>query len=190
VQARAPLSARCGSRGCSFDKLRSNRWRRQFFERPRRSKNWGCSSVGRAPALQAGGHRFDSVHLHHRPTRSVVSRAAAALLSLSKGAPRERGAGKADRRKKCFAGSLRAAGVVIFDRVKREYLSSMMAKVDKATSVVRPLSSVVCSGEDSSFWLTACELTAESSKRVSSCETRLLAGLVPASDGFSDQALR
>ena len=25
----------------------------------------GCSSVGRAPALQAGGHRFDSVHLHH-----------------------------------------------------------------------------------------------------------------------------
>ena len=26
---------------------------------------WGCSSVGRAPALQAGGHRFDPVHLHH-----------------------------------------------------------------------------------------------------------------------------
>ena len=25
----------------------------------------GCSSVGRAPALQAGGHRFDPVHLHH-----------------------------------------------------------------------------------------------------------------------------
>src|SRR5271163_566729 len=25
---------------------------------------WGCSSVGRAPALQAGGHRFDPVHLH------------------------------------------------------------------------------------------------------------------------------
>ncbi len=25
----------------------------------------GCSSVGRAPALQAGGHRFDSVQLHH-----------------------------------------------------------------------------------------------------------------------------
>ena len=24
----------------------------------------GCSSVGRAPALQAGGHRFDPVHLH------------------------------------------------------------------------------------------------------------------------------
>src|SRR5437773_12451850 len=25
----------------------------------------GCSSVGRSPALQAGGHRFDPVHLHH-----------------------------------------------------------------------------------------------------------------------------
>ena len=25
----------------------------------------GCSSIGRAPALQAGGHRFDPVHLHH-----------------------------------------------------------------------------------------------------------------------------
>ena len=53
----------------------------------------GCSSVGRAPALQAGGHRFDSVHLHHFertkpqneegsfrlirvPERSQVSRAA------------------------------------------------------------------------------------------------------------------
>ena len=34
----------------------------------------GCSSVGRAPALQAGGHRFDSVHLHHR--RNALSRVA------------------------------------------------------------------------------------------------------------------
>ena len=25
---------------------------------------WGCSSVGRAPALQAGGHGFESHHLH------------------------------------------------------------------------------------------------------------------------------
>ena len=25
----------------------------------------GCSSVGRAPALHAGGHRFEPVHLHH-----------------------------------------------------------------------------------------------------------------------------
>ena len=26
----------------------------------------GCSSAGRAPALQAGGQEFDSPHLHHR----------------------------------------------------------------------------------------------------------------------------
>ena len=26
----------------------------------------GCSSVGRAPALQAGGHGFESHHLHHK----------------------------------------------------------------------------------------------------------------------------
>ena len=25
---------------------------------------WGCSSVGRAPALQAGGREFESLHLH------------------------------------------------------------------------------------------------------------------------------
>ena len=28
------------------------------------AKIWGCSSVGRAPALQAGGHEFESHHLH------------------------------------------------------------------------------------------------------------------------------
>ena len=27
--------------------------------------NWGLSSSGRAPALQAGGERFESVSLHH-----------------------------------------------------------------------------------------------------------------------------
>ena len=29
-------------------------------------KKWGCSSAGRAPALQAGGHGFESHHLHQR----------------------------------------------------------------------------------------------------------------------------
>ena len=29
-----------------------------------RFPKWGCSSAGRAPALQAGGHGFDSHHLH------------------------------------------------------------------------------------------------------------------------------
>ena len=28
------------------------------------ARHWGHSSVGRAPALQAGGHRFDPVCLH------------------------------------------------------------------------------------------------------------------------------
>ena len=28
---------------------------------------WGFSSAGRAPALQAGGHRFDPDKLHHHP---------------------------------------------------------------------------------------------------------------------------
>ena len=30
---------------------------------------WGCSSVGRAPALQAGGHGFESHHLHGKLTK-------------------------------------------------------------------------------------------------------------------------
>ena len=29
---------------------------------------WGCSSVGRAPALQAGGQEFESLHLHRQRT--------------------------------------------------------------------------------------------------------------------------
>ena len=29
----------------------------------------GCSSAGRAPALHAGGHRFEPVHLHQKITR-------------------------------------------------------------------------------------------------------------------------
>ena len=28
---------------------------------------WGCSSVGRAPVLQAGGRQFESVHLQRAP---------------------------------------------------------------------------------------------------------------------------
>ena len=33
----------------------------------------GCSSVGRAPALQAGGRRFDSDHLHQACGRDGIS---------------------------------------------------------------------------------------------------------------------
>ena len=32
---------------------------------------WGCSSVGRAPALQAGGQEFESLHLH-LPSWTIV----------------------------------------------------------------------------------------------------------------------
>ena len=42
---------------------------------------WGCSSAGRAPALQAGGHRFDPGQLHqsfklfylHREVTSILN---------------------------------------------------------------------------------------------------------------------
>ena len=35
---------------------------------------WGCSSAGRAPALQAGGHGFDSHHLHQVAGRDGQAR--------------------------------------------------------------------------------------------------------------------
>ena len=33
----------------------------------------GCSSIGRAPALQAGGRRFDPVQLHQSGVRSQLT---------------------------------------------------------------------------------------------------------------------
>ena len=33
---------------------------------------WGCSSVGRAPALQAGGQGFESPHLHENSKESSL----------------------------------------------------------------------------------------------------------------------
>ena len=38
-------------------------------EKPRDGHLWGCSSAGRAPALQAGGHGFESHHLHQSNAR-------------------------------------------------------------------------------------------------------------------------
>ena len=42
------------------------RWTQTYStdERQALCETWGCSSAGRAPALQAGGRQFDSVHLH------------------------------------------------------------------------------------------------------------------------------
>jgi hypothetical protein len=63
------LSRRKGAAGAASD----------FGLRP---KPRGCSSVGRAPALQAGGRRFDSDHLHHcaNDAKHRLSRSAAAAL--------------------------------------------------------------------------------------------------------------
>ena len=54
-------------------------------------REWGCSSAGRAPALQAGGQRFDPAQLHHSRANSQwrianrvvpgVRRALASLLA-------------------------------------------------------------------------------------------------------------
>ena len=42
---------------------------------------WGLSSAGRAPALQAGGHRFDPVSLHHFSGQKTEYRRQVAVLS-------------------------------------------------------------------------------------------------------------
>ena len=34
---------------------------------------WGCSSAGRAPALQAGGQGFESLHLHEDKVSAQLS---------------------------------------------------------------------------------------------------------------------
>ena len=47
---------------------------------------WGYSSVGRAPALQAGGHEFESRYLHENIGRAVgVWKAAHEELVLRSG---------------------------------------------------------------------------------------------------------
>ena len=43
---------------------------------------WGVSSAGRAPALQAGGHRFDPGTLHHSKELTEVPPKGEASLSL------------------------------------------------------------------------------------------------------------
>ena len=43
---------------------------RKAKEKTERTLRWGCSSAGRAPALQAGGHGFESHHLHQSVKRT------------------------------------------------------------------------------------------------------------------------
>jgi hypothetical protein len=42
---------------------------------------WGCSSAGRAPALQAGGQRFEPAHLHHLLFRYAESKLKSNIIS-------------------------------------------------------------------------------------------------------------
>ncbi len=40
-----------------------------MYKKQMKAKFWGCSSVGRAPALQAGGRQFESDQLHQNLLR-------------------------------------------------------------------------------------------------------------------------
>jgi hypothetical protein len=125
----------------------------------------GCSSVGRAPALQAGGHRFDSVHLHHRVTstteRMTPKRHSRGRARQRRHARPKSAGGEARRRARAHLCADRgeadlaighdARWRLIFDRVNREYLSSMIGCGGAVTSVTRRQWSVVCSGEKSVF---------------------------------------
>ena len=53
---------------CSIVSDQERRKPHLFIEKAKANPLWGCSSAGRAPALQAGGQGFDSLHLH-QPTR-------------------------------------------------------------------------------------------------------------------------
>ena len=48
--------------------------------------DWGISSAGRAPALQAGGRRFDPVILHQFPMHSVLLKQKTSHWQLSQSA--------------------------------------------------------------------------------------------------------
>ena len=94
-QPREPLGAERGFSGvpvdrgssarCGLPRLLTHPLPPARHERREAALGRGCSSVGRAPALQAGGHRFDSVHLHHRPNdaKHRSCRAASAIAAIA-----------------------------------------------------------------------------------------------------------
>jgi hypothetical protein len=57
---------------CSVDSMSDGCWSGSDFSATFPASSRGRSSAGRAPALQAGGRRFESARLHHR--KSVVLR--------------------------------------------------------------------------------------------------------------------
>lgn len=58
-----------------MERLSSSKWRTK-------SILWGYSSVGRAPALQAGGQRFDPANLHQRKRLKEAATKVEVSLSL------------------------------------------------------------------------------------------------------------
>jgi hypothetical protein len=78
----------------------------------------GCSSVGRAPALQAGGRRFDSDHLHHcaNDAKRRSSQAATAVRLHRESGRRAASDGRLIDREKKVCPWVRARGRLIFDR--------------------------------------------------------------------------
>ncbi len=50
--------------GSAVDEDAAIYWQRDGFKPHRKHLNWGRSSVGRAPALQAGGREFESLRFH------------------------------------------------------------------------------------------------------------------------------
>ena len=58
----------------------------EIFEKAKATRKRGCSSAGRAPALQAGGHGFEPHHLHQ--VRSAGQRRAGWRMLTLKVSPR------------------------------------------------------------------------------------------------------
>ena len=46
----------------------------EIFEKAKATRKRGCSSAGRAPALQAGGHGFEPHHLHQSAVPTAITR--------------------------------------------------------------------------------------------------------------------
>ena len=71
-----------------------------IIETVKATLQWGCSSAGRAPALQAGGHGFDSHHLHQPAVPAAKTRGTTQeTWSPSHDGKREEGEGERARRK-------------------------------------------------------------------------------------------
>jgi len=100
-----------------------------------RERGAGGTAQAKAPLSEGCGSRGCFRHRWRRPTRTTRS----VVRSWIGGRRFTDGCGR--------------WRYVVFDSVKREYLSSMMTKVRQAASVDCPLSSVICSGEEPKWFL-------------------------------------